>query len=384
MTRPLHVLMVAPRFVPEVGGLETHVYEVATGLVNRGHRVTLATQAPPAVIARDGRLERSGRLVVHRFRLPIPSLPDVPAPGLVAALPALARTADVVHAHGYHALPALASMLSAGRTPGVLTLHYHGTGHTALRARLHTLYRPVGAAMVHRAAALIAVSQAERTLIGQHFGDVAFQRAVVIPNGVRSDPAARPYATSGSVVLTIGRLERYKRVDLLIRAMALLPTEARLVVVGDGPARPDLTKLADALALSERVTFLGRVDASELSRWRATASVFATASAHEAFGITFAEALAAGLPAVASDLPSHRELAGSAQHARIVPGAVTASTAGAAESESAVVRSFAAALHPFLKERRPTRQPQHRFSSWSEAVDAVDGVYQRLVGAQGA
>jgi glycosyltransferase involved in cell wall biosynthesis len=119
--------------------------------------------------------------------------------------------------------------------------------------------------------------------------------------------AAVPFDVSRPVVLTLGRLLSYKRVDAVVRAMARAGGDAELVIVGDGPARRDLEALAQGLHVPAR--FTGRLATSDVHRWLRTADVVASASAHEAFGLTLLEGLTAGAPVVASDLPSHREVA---------------------------------------------------------------------------
>jgi glycosyltransferase involved in cell wall biosynthesis len=82
----------------------------------------------------------------------------------------------------------------------------------------------------------------------------------------------------------------------------------KLVVVGDGSGMTVYRELAARLWADDVVTFTGVVDEETLGRWWASASLYATASRQEAFGIGLAEALVAGLPVVASAIPAHREV----------------------------------------------------------------------------
>jgi glycosyltransferase involved in cell wall biosynthesis len=112
-------------------------------------------------------------------------------------------------------------------------------------------------------------------------------------------------------VLTVARQEPYKLTDLLVRAVAELRNRAmpaRLVVVGDGSSLAACRDLAARLGAQEVVAFTGAVDEETLGRWWASASLYATASTQKAYGIALAEALVAGLPVVASDIPAHREV----------------------------------------------------------------------------
>jgi glycosyltransferase involved in cell wall biosynthesis len=89
----------------------------------------------------------------------------------------------------------------------------------------------------------------------------------------------------------------------------------RLVVVGDGPTRAELTRLGASVGIDSRLTMAGSVDDAALGAWLGNADVFVSMSEHEAFGIAVLEAAIAGIPVVASDIPAHRELAEAADGA---------------------------------------------------------------------
>ena len=371
MTASLRVALVTPRFAPDLGGLETHVGELAQHLGAAGAEVEVLTQASAATVVAAGSDSCDKGYRVRRFALPLSAAPDLPAPGLVSALISHGRHFDVVHAHSYHQLPALLAGLTAGRCPLVFTPHYHGTGHTPLRAALHRIYRPVGHLLVRRADALVAVSVAEARLLTADFGRSAAAKVTVIPNGVRREPAAAPFDIRGRVVLAVGRLEPYKGTDLLISAVPHLPDDVRLLVVGDGPARRVLAAQAAALGIADRLILAGRIGDDELARWRATASVFASASAHEAFGLTLADALVSGLPAVVSAIPAHREvvaLAGPGARGLLVEG----------KDPETYAAQISAALN------LPTAVGPCSLPDWAEVAGRTLALYERLVTAPGS
>jgi glycosyltransferase involved in cell wall biosynthesis len=111
------------------------------------------------------------------------------------------------------------------------------------------------------------------------------------------------------VILTVGRLERYKNVDLIIDASRALPSSAMLVVVGDGPDRARLERRAEARGPAWPVLFTGKISDSRLAQLFAQADVVISASDHEAFGSALAEGLASGARVVASAIPAHVDLA---------------------------------------------------------------------------
>ena len=304
----MHIAFVTPRYPPSIGGVEVHVERLASGLAAAGHEVEVLTQVPRGA-GLTGE-ETHGDVLVRRF----PTLPGsgenfAVAPGLGTFLRTAAPRYDVVHAHNYHALPALMAAHTA--RPLILTPHFHGVSESSFRNLLHRPYRLAGRYMFDRAARVISVSRAEAGLVSASFPRAAAKIAVV-PNGVDAaalDAAAPFPRDGGTIVLSAGRLEGYKRVDLIVRALQRLDESYTLTVAGDGPARRDLEALAAASGAGERVRFLGSVDRDELDRWFRTADVFVSMSTIEAMGIASAEALHAGARVVASDIPAHRETA---------------------------------------------------------------------------
>jgi glycosyltransferase involved in cell wall biosynthesis len=299
MTR---VALLAPRYAPSVGGVEVHVAGIAAGLAARGDDVHVLTQARRASTRRDG------VIAVHAFREVVPSRAYPVAPGMVRWLRRHTDQLDVVHAHSYHGVPALMAALAASG-PVVFTPHFHGTGHTSVARLVHRAYGGVGRRIFERADRVLCVSHAEAALVAQHHPTVQ-ERIEVIPNGVDVDAIERaePFASASPVVLVLGRLVPYKRVETVLRAVAGLDRDAELVVVGDGGERTGLERLAADLGVAAR--FRGHVASSEVARWLRTAAVVVSASEQEAFGLTLLEALTAGARVVASDLPAHREVAG--------------------------------------------------------------------------
>lgn len=303
--------LVTPGYAPIVGGVERHVGELATGLARRGVAVEVLTTDPsgslPPIEERDG-------VLVRRFRTLGRQRNYFVAPGLGRWLDRSGSRYVLLHAHSYHALPALQAAAAShlNGTPLLFTPHYHGTGHTPLRRLLHVPYRPVGAWLVRQARMLICVSESERALLQAHFGPRL--DCTVIPNGVEVDhllaAAPLPQPEGRRVLLAVGRLEAYKQFDRLVAALPHLPPAFHAVIVGEGPELGRLRARSVELGVAERVRLTGRIPAAELGAWYRTASVVASLSRHEAFGITLLEGAAAGAAVVASDIPAHREVAG--------------------------------------------------------------------------
>ncbi len=301
----MKIAQVVASYHPQIGGVETHVQRLAQGCVEVGDTVTVFTHQ----IDDSPMDEWADKVRILRFPLTMNSKNYPLSLSLFRGLRSQASEFDLVHVHSYHTLVGHAA--NGSGLPIVFTPHYHGTGHTPARSFLHRLYRPVGARLFWGANTVICVSEAERDLVSRDFPGVA-TKVVTIPNGIDqkmftlNKECAVPVEP---VILAVGRLERYKNVDLIIDAFRALPSSATLVIVGDGPDRTRLEQCAHASTPGWPVLFTGRVPESMLVRLFAQASVITSASDHEAFGLTLADGLAAGARVVASAIPAHAALA---------------------------------------------------------------------------
>ncbi|HYA69735.1 MAG TPA: glycosyltransferase family 4 protein, partial [Acidimicrobiales bacterium] len=147
--------MVSPRYEPVVGGLVTHVAALATRVASAGHAVEILTQEHrhrglPAVETVSG-------VVVRRFAILGGGDRYPQSPELWRHLIERADDYDLVHAHSYHATPALAASLAHCRRL-VFTPHFHGSGHTWPVRLAHLPYRLVGQLVFGRADRVVCVS----------------------------------------------------------------------------------------------------------------------------------------------------------------------------------------------------------------------------------
>ena len=174
--------------------------------------------------------------------------------------------------------------------------------------------------MLQRADAVTACSQ----FVLDELAAFASIRAttVVIPNGVApEDFAGNMRALDQSpYVLAVGRLVTQKGFDVLIEALATEQLASiDLVIAGDGPERASLEQLAGRRGVDGRVHFVGAVDRSQLSALLGRAEVFAFPSRSEPFGIALLEAMAAGVPSVATRAGGVTEFAHHDENALLVP-----------------------------------------------------------------
>jgi glycosyltransferase involved in cell wall biosynthesis len=301
---PMRISLVSPGFPPQLGGVEVVVGNLGDELCGHGHQVTVYAQRP-----RGSSFPASHAYPVRRFADWSGSRQFPVAPGLARALWRDRGLFDVIHAHSFHAVPAMMAA-TVPNVPLVFTPHFHAVGHTRAASALHIAYDPLATLLFRRADKVTCVSVAESELLLRRYPSVE-PRLSIIPLGVDTQAllAAEPFETDRPVVLIAGRLEPYKRVDTAIRAFAAMRTDAQLVVCGTGSHRPALERLTQELGIVGRVSFRGQVSDGELRRWQRTAASTLSLSAREAFGLVLLEAAVAGSRVVASDIPAHAELA---------------------------------------------------------------------------
>lgn len=362
---PLRVLMVTPRFLPEVGGVETHVYQVARRLADTGVAVTVLTT------------DRSGRLppteAVDGFHLVrVRAWPErrdyhyAPDIGRVVA----AGAWDIVHCQCYHTLVAPLAMLAAQRAGIPYVLTFHGGGHSSrlrntLRSAQWLLLRP----LLARAARLVAVARFEIDLYGRALRLPADQ-FVVIPNGAELEPVVSPspIATDESLILSVGRLEQYKGHH---RVIAALPEvlrqrpDVRLRIVGSGSYEAALQRQAHTLGVADRVE-IGSIPLTrrhEMVALLSRAALVTLLSEYETHPIAALEALALGRSVLVTHAGGLGELADRGW-VRSIP---------LKSSATQVARAMLEQL------RQPLVPPNIDLPSWDDCAAGLLQLYQDVV-----
>jgi glycosyltransferase involved in cell wall biosynthesis len=219
---------------------------------------------------------------------------------------------DVVHAHnpGMGLVTALAT-LRGHTTPALVTMH----------GAPEEDYREAARALRFSGLPVIACGPGVAAALTEHGVEVAG----TIVNGVAPAPRAADAETLREslglahhlrLVVAVGRLVPQKNHALAVRSIASVPG-AGLVVVGDGPLRPELTALVDSLGVADRVRFTGaRGDARSLI---GAADITLLTSVWEGLPLVVLEALAAGTPVVATDVRGVRELVSDGETALLAP-----------------------------------------------------------------
>jgi glycosyltransferase involved in cell wall biosynthesis len=302
--------MVAARFFPEMGGIETHTYEVSRRLVSQGFRVTVLTT--------DRSRHRPEQEVVEGTEvIRVPSWPRerdyYVAPDIYKRI--LSSTADVIHVQGYHTFVPPVAMAAALRRRLPFVLTFHSGGHSSsLRNALRWPQHNVLAPLVRRAAHLIGVSQFEADFFSRRMG-VSRQRFSVIRNGASMPhvDVSSPETDAAPLIVSVGRLERYKGHHRLISALPYLISErpdVKVLILGDGPYKSELMALAAHLGVAGHVTIKGvpPSDRTGMAKLLTRAALVVLLSDYEAHPVAVMEALALKRRVLVADGSGLREL----------------------------------------------------------------------------
>jgi phosphatidylinositol alpha-mannosyltransferase len=384
----MRIGIVTEYYYPTLGGIQEHVHHFARQARRLGHDVRiltpevrdrLASVAGADLAAR--RQDEEQQVIRVGVSVPLLSGGSIARMSTGADLSARMREIlraerfDVVHVHS-PLMPTLP--LLALRSSEALNV---GTFHSAFdRSLMLTLLRRPLQHYLDRLHAAVGVSETALTGVRRYF------RAPwsVIPNGV--DVAAfasgqrRPEFDDGRLnVLHVGRFDPRNGVDRVIRAWLEVRrrgTDARLIVVGDGPLRPRYQAMVPA-ALRGDAHFVGFVPADERASYYASGDVLLCPATGGTFGIIALEAMAAGCAVVAADTPGFRNVV---RHG--VDG-LRVDVGAAADPES---RKLADAAYRLLCDeatrRRLSEAGRRRAASfdWREITGEVLSLYARLRG----
>lgn len=363
MDQPLRcarVLQVSPFYPPHLGGVERVVQALAETL-GRRREVEVFTTAIPAAAG------VTGPVPVRRFRaLELASTPI--SPGLFAALLRTPRGA-VWHVHCCSALIPEQVMLAARLRRQRYVLHFHAdVAASGSLGRLLPAYKKHLFGRAVRAAALVLVLSAEQAAFVERTYRVPADRIRVVPNGVDEALFREPREDSGDGplrVLYVGRLSAEKNVRRLIDAVAAAKSAVRLCVVGDGPERAELT--GHAAAIGVEADFTGPLYGEALVRAYAQADLFVLASNGEGMPMAVLEAMAAGLPVLATDVPGTR-------------GLVSGRGMLAAPEAAALARAIDELAADASLRRRLARQcaAAARGYGWETSADLVERIYEEV------
>jgi phosphatidylinositol alpha-mannosyltransferase len=326
----LRIGIVTQPYYPQTGGVSENVHHTAIELRKLGHEIDIITSRFPGHEEDSEGVIRLGRNILVPSLGALSNVNGDPGVGREVERVLRRNEYDVIHIHEplSPTLPLAAISTAPADSALVGTFHAcaRGTGWYRLFGRM--LLRYAG-----RLDSRIAVSRAARNYAARFMGG----QYSIIPNGVdpnRFHPKNAPLEGLGSscpTILFVGRFYPRKGFQVLMSALPRIVKcvpDVRVLVVGDGPLAPWYR--AQARRAPCEVNFLGELSFREIPRAYCTADVFvAPSTAHESFGIIHLEAMASGVPIVASDIEGYREVLDSGREALLFPNGDAESLAGA-------------------------------------------------------
>ncbi|MEM4977161.1 MAG: glycosyltransferase family 4 protein [Desulfurococcaceae archaeon] len=346
----MRALFVVPRYHPHIGGVEYVVKSVAERLAGRGHEVV--------VLCGESNIEKPCEELVNGvcvMRWP------VYAPGDAYHVPRMrymlknwllntARESDVVHFHSVHSVLAMYSLrvLRDSRVRKVLTLHYHGTGHTLFRRFLWRGWRVFVKSALQSVDVVHTVSNTEAQYVARDF----CVKSLTIEHGVEEWLSNISWNPSDYVMYS-GRIEKYKNIHRLAKIVQILNEAGlnlKLKIFGDGPFKRKLLIFLDRLKVKYELN--PPQPYKEYIHYLSKATLFGLLSEKEAFGQSVNEANALGVPVVIVE-PWGLNFK---ERTRTLITKLSKSDEEIAEE-----------IAMFLEEAR--KQPKSKVPSWSQVVD---------------
>lgn len=353
--------MVCARYLPDLGGIETHVNEVA-------RRLAIRDDIDVSVLTTDRTRQRPREEVVDGIRiLRVPAWPrkqDYYFAPQISTVVGQPDRWDLIHCQGIHTPVPLLAMRAARRADIPYMVTFHTGGHSLqYRNAFRSIQWRFAGLLLRHAVSLVGVSHFEAKTISNQ-ARLGSRPILVIRNGGTLPPPPKGTSVIPGRIVTSGRLEKYKGHHRVIEALPYVMRdvpEAHVAVLGAGPYEPDLRALAADLGVSDRVSIrqVAPGDRTGMARSLAEASIVAALSDYEAHPVAVMEALSVGRAVVGYDSSGIGDLVAEGWVRGIPPGA----------SATAVAQTLVQAmLSPPLVD--PAQLP-----TWDDCAEQLARVY---------
>jgi len=323
----MKILIVSHTYWPHLNGQAVFVTNLAEGLVERGHQVTvlLPSVARPRLEIRNGVLLETTPSIDLRFIHKDLSISYAPVAKIKAIFDRLQP--DLVHLQDPAPVSQLVRQIARKRGIAVLATHHPGPaiwapylpGENLLVQKivvpviwssfLSYLNKVDQVTVPSRASARMLIKKGLHKPVRPISCGVKLEKFDNFPDKTGND-IDRPSLPVGTMrFLYVGRLDEEKRVDVLIRAMGKVKNQnIQLLLAGDGSKEKMIYRLVDDLNLGERVKYLGRIERSQVANILRDADVFVMPGDGESLSIATLEAMACGLPVIAANSMALPEL----------------------------------------------------------------------------
>jgi D-inositol-3-phosphate glycosyltransferase len=374
------------------GGMNVYIRQLSHEMGRRAHTMDIFTRRTdaqtPQVTVIDERTRviqvqagpvDTGKSDLRRY---LPEFRD----GVLAFQRRDGRAYDLVHSHYWLSGWVGQTLKTVWQVPHVIM--FHTLGEVKNRHHLDERepeYRIAGEQMVAEGVdRIICASEGEKEMLGSLY-NVPASRVTVVPCGVDTD-VFRPFDKADArqvlslppkerTVLFVGRIEPLKGIDVLLRAVSHIDGRFRVLVIGgdgkDLARKAELAALAAELRIADKVTFLDAVPHGDLPLYYNAADICVVPSYYESFGLVAVEAMACGIPVIASRVGGLKETVRDGQTGYLVPWLCP--------------EPFAERLELLLNNEplrrslgREARAAAERYQ-WSEVAARVEDVYHDLV-----
>lgn len=322
----MKILMLTHRFKPAIGGVETHVFEIAKNLKNMGHDVTIFTSNLESVgsgkkLSKKYQHHFIDGIEIYRFNA-YQLVPNIDAGCIIPSMLTRAlfdsNKFDIVHAHSYAYFSSLCGALVKilTKTPVVFTPHF--AAETVVSRKIKKIYDSIlGKFTFKYCDKLILLTKIEKEEI-QKIIKIENDKIDIIPNGVDLDKFKIKYDSnkfratykiekSDKIVLSVCRIAENKGLQYLMNAapkiIEKMPNVKFVMIGKDWGMKDKLIEIAKKNNFLNKIIFPGKLADKEMIKFYKDSDVFVLPSiGGEAFGIVILEAMAAGKPVVASNI----------------------------------------------------------------------------------
>ena len=300
----MHCLQLTKFYPPVRGGIETIAFELASGLIERGHSVDVLCSNNKLCTVQE--MGERGEHVTRTGAL-LKVLSTSISPRMIIELVRRRSKYQIIHVQFPDPMAVLALLIA--RPQAKIIIHWQSD--IVNQRKTLKLFAPLQQLILKRASTIVCTSKAYAT--HSKWLSPFANKVRVIPLGI-----GEPEAPSASVlekikdryagrkiVFSLGRMTEYKGFNVLIQAAAFLPDDVIILVGGGGSLLTHYRRDVVSLSLQDRVDFLGELTSDEAAGLLHACDVFCLPSVNkaEAFGIVLLEAMAAGKPIVTTNIP---------------------------------------------------------------------------------
>ncbi len=359
------VVQVLSYYPPHLGGMENCAAQIAEGFVDKGYQVSVYTS--DIGYSRDA-VPHSKSQVYYLKSIEFAHTPIIFT--LFSRLLALPRH-SLIHLHVAQAFsPEIVYLVSKIRgIPYIAHIHLDVDPSGPFGFLLGSYKKLFLKRVLKSAAKIICLSEPQKKLIALKYA-LPSEAIVVIPNGVAETYFIGEKTSENPIprLLFVGRLSAQKNLSLLIEAVSLMQTNVFLDIVGEGELREDIEALIQTYKL-QNVKLHGKKFGKDLIEFYKSADIFVLPSLKEGVSLAMLEALAAGLPIVASDLPEIREIL---------------ADCGVLVQDSTAI-NYAKALDAVLSNKDDLRKlkalsiQKARLYSWENVLNPIEDIYKQVI-----